>query len=541
MKKILCCAAFLYFPITLQADPYVSRLEMLSADKASLAIAGEKYDKLRRVKVQLDGGEVDTSWKSVNDLAVTTISVPAGGQWLSIDGPRSKPRAVQIGTSKSPFDQLTIYHLWLGMFNNANPENDMAGMFGWVNDDYSGGDLQGVLDKVDYIASTGVNAVWFSPVFASGTSHGYDATNYYRIGKAVGDKDAQKAMKIFEQVRDALHERGIKVYLDLALNHAAGAYSRKAGDPKQFKPKHTKARSPDEKTWESWGTNYLFWNFRNENTREFLKDVARFWLEEGKVDGFRFDYVKGIPESFWEELYPYLKGIKPDVYLVGEAWDRTRVIQDYYQSDDSKPLFDSLLDFPMQSELVSTFARGNSFEYFIGEWQEIMGAYGALGRPALFLDNHDLERFMSWTNDEKRLEMAMAFLATQSNPIIMFYGTEVGLRNKRPSSGFTDDGRITMPWGNLDKNLLNMTSGLLQLRKAHPVFSQGNLLPVYVAPDQLAYTKQYKDSRILVLFNHANHEFDFARVLDEVSAKGVLWGKDKSLTVDGSGVKILLL
>ena len=76
---------------------------------------------------------------------------------------------------------------------------------------------------------------------------------------------------------------------------------------------------PAEKTWESWGGGYRYWNFDHEPTRRFLKDVALYWLRDEKVDGLRLDYVRGVPRDFWAELYAEVKAANPSAFLVGEC------------------------------------------------------------------------------------------------------------------------------------------------------------------------------------------------------------------------------
>ncbi len=295
----------------------------------------------------------------------------------------------------APFNDWTIYHLMLADFANGDANNDRSGMRRWVHSGYSGGDLQGVLGKVDHLKALGVNAVWLSPLFASETSHGYDVMNYYRVGDAVSvPRDRESAMQLYQRTVEALHGAGIRVVLDLPLNHGSGSYERQAGDPKGLKPKATSAQQEAEKTWDSWNAGFRYWNFADAGTREFLLDASRYWLTEGKADGFRLDYVRGVPPDFWAEFYAAMKTTKPNALLFGEAWQDAAApgpnaddIATYYAAVPGEgPQFDGLLDFPLQMVMTEVFARGTGDASDLEHWlQRTAAQYGECStgrRPA---------------------------------------------------------------------------------------------------------------------------------------------------------------
>ncbi|NJL29461.1 MAG: hypothetical protein HC897_17035 [Thermoanaerobaculia bacterium] len=344
----------------------------------------------------------------------------------------------------------TVYHVMMGFFDNGNRAND-GEITGWRHPNYGGGDLQGVLQKADYLRDLGVTAVWLSPIFAAQTSHGYDVTNYYRIGDAVGvPGDPAASLALFRSVVAALHERGIAVVLDIPLNHASRAYDRKNGDPGKLGPRATSARQEAEKVWEGWGAPYRYWSFEHAPTRRFLKDVALYWLVEVGVDGLRLDYVRGVPRDFWAELRAEVAAAKPDAWLVGEVWidaegaeTNAREIATYYAPVEGggRP-FDSLLDFPLQIVMTDVFARGGAVSELASWLDKTAQLYDPGAHPAYFLDNHDMTRFLSWTGDRDRLVAALGFMAALSSPMVVFYGTETAIANASPKVGFTDAGRI---------------------------------------------------------------------------------------------------
>lgn len=377
--------------------------------------------------------------------ALAAAGADIGDRLVVGDGQRDL-LALQIGPdgpAAAPFNDWTIYHVMLAYFANGDARNDRSGLHRWVHPNYAGGDLQGVLGKVEYLKSLGVNAVWLSPLFASETSHGYDVLNYFRTGDAVsvpGDREA--AMRLYHRTVDALHAAGIRVILDVPLNHASGSYERRAGDPNQLKPKSTLAQQEAEKVWDSWNAGFRYWNFADAGTREFLIDVGRYWLTEGKADGLRLDYVRGVPHDFWAAFYSAMKASKPDAFLFGEAWQDAAApgpnaedIATYYATvPGAGPQFDGLIEFPLQMVMTDVFARGAGRAADLEHWlQRTAALYGPLGRPVNFLDNHDMSRFLAWPRDRghERLLAAIAFMASLSSPMVVYYGTETGISGGR--------------------------------------------------------------------------------------------------------------
>jgi len=236
--------------------------------------------------------------------------------------------------------------------------------------------------------------------------------------------------------------------------------------------------------------------------------VAHHWLRDEGVDGLRLDYVRGVPHDFWAELYGEVKAAKPGAFLVGECWQdeggpegNAREMATYAAPIAGKPQFDALLDFPLQSALTSAFARGGSgkdLESALESTEKIVGPGGALAR---FLDNHDMARFMAWADRPERLTAALGFMASLSGPMVIYYGTETGLTHGGPKAGFTDVGRIPMPWGKLDAALVEKTSRILHARRNHPALSHGERLPLFADKTALAFAQKTTDETILIATN----------------------------------------
>jgi glycosidase len=483
---------------------------------------------------QLDGQHAPASqdgdtWRLARGMDARRLAVTDGKRELLA------VRLVPETPADAPFNDWTIYHVMLAYFANVDSGNDRAGMRRWVHPNYAGGDLQGVASKVEYLKALGVNAVWLSPLYASETSHGYDVTNYYRVADAVSvPRDREAAMRLFRNTADALRSAGIRVVLDLPLNHGSRGYERQAGDPRGLKPSSTSAQQEAEKTWDSWNAGFRYWNFADAGTRAFLIDVGRFWLTEGKVDGFRLDYVRGVPHDFWAEFYAAMKSTKPDALLFGEAWQDAAApepnaedIATYYAAVPGKgPQFDGLLDFPLQMAMTDVFARGTGKASDLEHWlQRTAALYGDAGHPVYFLDNHDLSRFLAWTGERgrDRLLAALGFMASLSSPIVVYYGTETGISGGRAASGFTDSGRIAMPWRALDQTLIERVSAILHTRAQAPALTSGARLPVMSNDRILVMLKVHPSGDVLIAVNLAEEDRTVALPASSAGSRHDAW------------------
>jgi cyclomaltodextrinase / maltogenic alpha-amylase / neopullulanase len=424
------------------------------------------------------------------------------------NGPVAAVRIAPRDARTAPFGELAIYQIMVGMFADGNPGND-GEITGWKHPSYAGGDLQGILQHAQYLQDLGVNAVWLSPIFAARSSHGYDVTNYYQVSGAVAvPGDPQASLELFRKLVADLHGRGIRVILDIPLNHASASYQRQEGDPDGLRPRATGPRQEAEKLWDSWGAGYRYWDFGHAPTRRFLENVALHWLRDEGVDGLRLDYVRGVPHDFWADLYAEVKRAEPGAFLVGEAWSdaqgpeaNTKDVATYYAPVDGRPQFDSLLDFPLQKVMTDVFALGNPAGDLETWLQATEAEYGPSALPTYFLDNHDMSRFMAWTDKPDRLVAAVGFMASLSSPMVLFYGTETGLSNGAPKTGFTDAGRIPMPWGKLDTALIARIRAILQARKKHPALTRGGRIPLLSDKDVLVQAKVTPEETVLVGVN----------------------------------------
>ena len=345
------------------------------------------------------------------------------------------------------------------------------------------GDLGGIRGKLDYISGMGFDQLWLTPVHPSDTYHKYDVDDYYAIDPTFG------TMEDYEALIQDCHARGIRVLMDLVLNHTSDTHPwfRAATDYLRALPAdqdpvfedcpyvwyYTFSREqldgfvPLEGT--SWYYEARFWsempdlNLGNEVVRAEVRNIMQFWLDKG-VDGFRLDavtsYVTGNPEGnidFMRYLVETGRSINPDCYLVGEAWtDRSSIAQLYASG------IDSLFDFPF-ADAEGIIRQVMNGSYAASDYVQAMvsaeAAYRAANEDyvdAPFYTNHDMGRSAGYyaLDDGPVTKMAYALSLLMPGDSFVYYGEEIGMKG----SGKDENKRAPMYWSD-DAAAVGMCAG----------------------------------------------------------------------------------
>lgn len=467
----------------------------------------------------------------------------------------------------------------------AAPEGPLEGMIyevfvrAFADSDGDGiGDLKGLTGKLDYVESLGAKALWLMPVFPSPSYHGYDVTDYRSINPEYG------TMEDFELLLSEAHARGIRVLLDLPINHTSSQHpwfieSRKEDSPYRSWYHWLKAGENDallgqkvwdNKPWKQLGDAYyyaLFWdgmpdlNFSSPEVVREVTDIAKYWLSLG-VDGFRMDAASHIfaraeqgmsqdveaSAAFWQGFYREIKAVFPDAYLLAEAWEsldiRSRILTG----------FDAVVNFDVGDQLIPLIKQGGSGAAFTQALARVYGAYeqAAPGRgDAPFLSNHDQPRvFAALGYSKDRAALAARVLMTLPGNPVVYYGEEIGMAGAKPD----EELRTPMLWGEGDSalttwhdsrynkrtqsvslqqedadSLLSVYRRMAALRQAHPALLRGSFAP-YEASDSalMAWTRTAEGETILVVHNPTGEARAFEapegalNLSDEASAAGGL-------------------
>lgn len=409
------------------------------------------------------------------------------------------------------------------------------------------GDLQGLIDRLDYLNDgdptttddLGVTGIWLMPVAQSPSYHGYDTTDYYTVEEDYGSNED------FQRLIEEAHRRGIKVIVDLVLNHTSTEHpwfvdSASGPDAEKrdwyiWSPTDDGSRAPwsgGGPVWHKRDDAYyfgLFWegmpdlNYRNPEVTAEMQNAARFWLEDMGADGFRLDAVRHLVEegtrySGAPATHEWLAGfddfvdtVDPDALTVGEVWDTTGQAASYVQGDE----VDLVFEFELAEGIVRSVQQGKPTATS-EELAALLAAYPT-GQFATFLTNHDQPRVATTLfKDPEGNKLAATALLTLPGVPFIYYGEEIGVTGNKPdekirtpmqwndaaNAGFTSG----QPWQPVNQGFeqlnvaaqdadptsqLNLYRRLIHLRTDHPALLRGVFIPVESScPSTLAFLRQ---------------------------------------------------
>lgn len=424
------------------------------------------------------------------------------------------------------------------------------------------GDLNGVTEKLDYIADMGFNGIWLMPIMPSPSYHKYDVTDYYNIDPVYG------TLEDFENLVEECHSRGIRLIIDMVINHSSSQhewfttaceYLASLGADEEpdvticpYVEYYHFSRTQESGVWyeipgATEGTEWYYegefssempdLNLECEALRAELEDIADFWLDLG-VDGFRMDAAMHFDEtdgelnrSILNWLYTYCCETNPDFYMVSEVWAGSSTIEAYYASETP-----SFFNFPNSSVdgVIEKTAMGTATaEKFVTTMLTDQQSYSAVYADyidAPFLTNHDQVRVANnLQNNESNMKMACGLLMTMNGSPFVYYGEEIGLKSKGQSD---ENKRIPMYWSDtdtagmtvgpenmeqgitssfaaVDEQLADETSILsyykeaLLMRNQNPEIARGDITIVeeLTEGDTAAILKTWEESTIAILYN----------------------------------------
>lgn len=385
------------------------------------------------------------------------------------------------------FDAV-FYQIFPDRFANGDPANDPPNVQPWgtppTSWGFQGGDLQGVLQRMDYLQDLGINAIYLNPVFRSSSNHRYNVSDYYAIDPKLGSREE------FHSLLDEVHRRGVRVVLDGVFNHCGRGFfafndvlENEAHSP-YLDWFHIK-RFPLNAYGPGDAENYVAWwkfkslpkfNTDNPQVRRYLIDVARYWVEQG-IDGWRLDVPNEIDDdAFWAELRSAVKSANPDAYLVGEIWDGDpRWVGPGH--------FDGLLNYPMREALLGYLVAGTlKASAFAGRVEALFTSVARENGLAHYspLGSHDTERIRTLCGrNAASLRLAFLFQFFYPGAPGIYYGDEVGLEG-----GKDPDSRRAFPWemSRWDQPLQGFVRQLIDLRHNAAALRRGDFLSL-VADD----------------------------------------------------------
>ena len=395
------------------------------------------------------------------------------------------------------------------------------------NNDFFGGDLAGIISKLDYVAELGANVIYMTPVFKAASNHKYDTADYKQIDPAFGSNAD------FERLSVEAAKRGIRLIPDASLNHSgsdsvyfdrfnnhggSGAFA--GGKINPASPyadwyHFDKTQTNPDKQYQGWvGVSDLpELNKASSSFRQFAfgapDSVMKFWLDRG-ASGWRMDVAPWVPDDFWREWRQAIKAHKPDALLIAETWfDASK----FFLGDS----FDSTMNYIFRDSLLN-YAAGGAADKIYANIELMREAYPPQAFYALMnlISSHDKARALHHFGDlddgdgkakalaKQRLKLALFFQMTFPGAPTIYYGDEVGL-----TGGEDPYNRATYPWadegGQADAELLADFKALTRLRSTYPVLRHGSIsAPLYLDANLIVLARQDGETWAITATNNAS-------------------------------------
>lgn len=434
--------------------------------------------------------------------------------------------------------EAVFYQIMPDRFANGDRSNDPEGVLEWgaqpTTDSHFGGDLQGIIDNLDYLTFLGVTAIYLTPIFESPSNHKYDTVDYKRIDPHFGDTE------LLKKLVQACHDKGLKVVLDAVFNHTGVHFPPfqdvvKNGRESKYAdwfhiydfPVEVKDGNPNYDTFGFFGHMPKL-NTANPETKKYLLEIAEYWLKEVKIDGWRLDVANEIDHRFWRDFRTVVKNANPDAYIIGEVWsDSMR----WLQGDQ----FDSVMNYPFAERVLQFFQSGQiDSSLFACNINALLMRYPQQTNEVVFnlLSSHDTARILTQLGEDKRrLKLAVVFLLTYIGTPCLFYGDEIGLKG-----GGDPDCRQCMQWDydRQDRELFDFYQLLIALRKENAVLRSGRFRFLKADPgdQRIVYERIDDKQHFLVWMNNTEERTTISHPIDTTDWRDAL-SNDPVEPVDG--------
>ncbi|MBK9055463.1 MAG: DUF3459 domain-containing protein [Chloroflexi bacterium] len=506
----------------------------------------------------------------------TTIPIPATATPIP-PTPEPTPDPLYTGSNDHPWwNDVVFYEIFVRSFYDSNGDGI--------------GDLNGVIEKLDYLndgdPSTsndlGVTGIWLMPIMESPSYHGYDVVDYLQVDEEYGTNED------FQRLMAEAHRRGIRVIVDLVLNHTSRQHpwfqdSRNLDNEYRdwylWTDEAPTYRGPwGQQVWHRLDNSYyygVFWdgmpdlNYENPDVVATMFDTARFWLEDMGADGFRLDAIKHMVEdgaiqenspathAIMESFFTFYKEVDPHALAVGEAWTGTQQVVDYTGDE-----VDIAFQFDLALDILNSSEAGLA-PIFTDIQQEVVNSF-PLNQYATFITNHDQNRVMSQLDgDEAQARVAASILLTGTGVPFIYYGEEIGMTGtkpdediRRPMQWVSDSTRVgfttARPWRapasdytersvalqETDPNsLLNHYRTLIHLRNEHEALRVGEWLLVEANSGRLYTFVRYTDNETILVIINLNRNGVTADDYSLELAEGPLTGAVTAVSLLGNPVQ----
>ena len=430
--------------------------------------------------------------------------------------------------SSLPIDFLVLK---IQVFPDIQPNNPRG---------FHGGNIQGIIEKIPYLKKLGITALWITPVYLqipslkgpsdpdfSTAYHGYWPLDFNAMDPHFYIADSrypQGSKKYLRTLSDALHSAGIKLILDMVVNHTGYDHPGTKGatdNPTPIRPGwyNPKGLSCNENMIEGELAALPDMDLDNPDVADYHIQTIIRWIEDAGIDAIRMDTVKHVERMFWNYFKTQIKGHFPDITLLGEVLEFDIDAISQYQQHWA---FDSLFDFPIQQAMVDVFVNQHPLTKFVSPFNTGQGLlekdshYTNHNKMVTLLDNHDLSgRFMTFAMNQtgidavQSVKLALTFMFTIRGIPQLYYGTELGMQGS-----YDPDNRRDFEWFKLDENyevrpeyaaekeIYDHTRTLIRLKKEQESLNCGNFVSLYVDTFVMAYLRYYDEQLAIIVIHN---------------------------------------
>jgi len=401
--------------------------------------------------------------------------------------------------------ESVVYQIFPDRFYNGNKCIDPKNTSPWDTsvkiESMFGGDLQGIINKLDYLEELGVNLIYLTPIFKSSSNHKYNTADYYDIDPQFGTLN--KAKELIEKC----HEKGMKIIFDAVFNHSGSDFFA-------FQNLLEKQEASKYKDWyfiDSYPvctdkvSYYTFDNFissmpklntHNSEVREYLLKVGEYWVKEIGIDGWRLDVCDEVDHDFWRAFKKVVKEANRDAVIIGE-------IQHEASSFLKGDQMDSIMNYPFKSALVDFFAnRSITVEQFdhILSFNRTLYMNSITRQLWNLMDSHDTKRFLTECQGNlDKMKLAISLQFCYLGVPYIYYGDEIGL-----DGGDDPQCRKCMIWDEEKQNteLFNHYKTMISLRKNNKALIYGDYKTLYCKDNVLVFERSYEGETLLIAINN---------------------------------------
>lgn len=427
--------------------------------------------------------------------------------------------------------ESVVYQIFVDRFCNGDSSNNPPNVLEWGEEvtrtSMFGGDLKGIINKLDYLMELGIDLIYLTPIFKSSSNHKYNIGDYFVIDPQFGDiEDAKELVK-------QCHKRNMKIVLDAVFNHSGDDFFAfedivKNGDSSLYKDWYLVDSYPIDKERVNYYTfaNNVYtmpkFNISNKEVTQYLLNVAKFWIDEVGVDGWRLDVCDEVDHDFWRAFKKTVKEANHNAIIVGEIMHEAT---SFLKGDQ----LDSIMNYPFKGALIDFFAKRS---ISVQQFSEILAQNRVIYIESItrqlwnLFGSHDTQRFLTeCKNDIKRMKLAIAFQFCYIGVPYIYYGDEIGL-----DGGEEPLSRKCMIWDKekQKRELFDLYKRLIKIRKENSELIYGEYNEIYCNNNVIAFERFNKNNNIIVAINNNEIEIEVELNLYQ-NCKDLLNNSDKEI------------